>query len=255
MQFQNRVVVVTGGARGIGEGCSRMFAAALGTVAILDRDTVAAEKLADELNQLRTGSAIAIGCDVTDFPALQHSIDHAAHEFGKLDCIVANAGAHPPATALSATSIQMVDDLMRLNFTSTFAACQFALPHLRKTRGSIVIMSSMTALLGQPMSSAYCASKAAQLGLMRGLAVELGTEGIRVNAICPSNVDTPLMRDWAATLPDPASALQRVSAVQVLGRMASIDEIGRIAVFLASDAASFITGQAIQAEGGASLDY
>jgi NAD(P)-dependent dehydrogenase (short-subunit alcohol dehydrogenase family) len=157
--------------------------------------------------------------------------------------------------SIDETSIERMDRLMRLNYTATFAGCQFAIPHLRKTRGSLVIISSMVALLGQNQSTAYCATKAAQLGLMRALAVELGPAGVRCNAICPSNVDTPLMRDWAATLPDPQSALDRVAAVQVLGRMATIEEIGRIALFLASDAASFITGQAIQAEGGASLDY
>ena len=91
--------------------------------------------------------------------------------------------------------------------------------------------------------------------MTKSLAIELGPAGIRVNAILPSNIDTPLMRDWAATLPDPASAWNRVSAMQVFGRMGTIEEMGEVALFLASDASSFITGQAIEAEGGASLDY
>ena len=111
------------------------------------------------------------------------------------------------------------------------------------------------AIIGQPESSAYCATKGAQLSLTKALAVELGKHGIRVNCICPGNVDTPLMRDWAATLPDPASALERVSSLQVFGRMGTSEEIGKIALFLASEDASFLTGQAIEAEGGASLDY
>ena len=93
------------------------------------------------------------------------------------------------------------------------------------------------------------------IGLTKALAVELGPEGIRVNAILPSNIDTPLMRDWAATLDDPDSALKRVSDMQVFGRMGTSQEMGRIALFLATDASSFVTGQAIEAEGGASLDY
>ena len=113
----------------------------------------------------------------------------------------------------------------------------------------------MTAVLGQEHSAAYCATKGAQVSLTRSLAIELGREGIRVNAILPSNIDTPLMRDWASTLPDPASALKRVSSMQVFGRMGTIAEMGEIALFLACDDSSFITGQAIEAEGGASLDY
>jgi NAD(P)-dependent dehydrogenase (short-subunit alcohol dehydrogenase family) len=144
---------------------------------------------------------------------------------------------------------------MRVNYISTFAGARYALSHLRKTKGTIVNVSSMTAVLGQDQSSAYCATKAAQVGLTKALAVELGPEGIRVNAILPSNIDTPLMRDWAATLDDPDSALERVSALQVFGRMGTSEEMGRIALFLATEDSSFLTGQAIEAEGGASLDY
>ena len=156
---------------------------------------------------------------------------------------------------IDATSVEFMEDLMRINYISTFAGSRYAVPHLRKTRGTIVNISSMTAVLGQEHSTAYCATKGAQVSLTKSLAIELGPAGIRVNAILPSNIDTPLMRDWAATLPDPASALNRVSAMQVFGRMGTIEEMGEVALFLASDESSFITGQAIEAEGGASLDY
>jgi L-fucose dehydrogenase len=148
-----------------------------------------------------------------------------------------------------------MEELMRINYLSTFAGAKYALPYLKKTKGTIINMSSMTAVLGQEHSTAYCATKAAQVGFTKSLAIELGPFGVRVNAILPSNIDTPLMRDWAATLPDPESALERVSKLQVFGRMGTIEEIGRIALFLATDDSSFLTGQAIEAEGGASLDY
>lgn len=255
MRFHQRAVVVTGGSKGIGEGCCRVFCAEGGLVAILSRGREAGEALAAELNRTGPGRAIYIACDVANHLPLRQAIDQAAAKFGRLDCIINNAGAHPPATPLGETSIEAVEELMRLNFTSTFAGCKYALPHLRKTKGTIINMSSMVALLGQDQSSAYCSTKGAQLGLTRALAMELGHEGIRVNAICPGNVDTPLMRDWAATLPDPASALARVSGLQVSGKMGTSEEIGRIALFLATDDSSFLTGQAIQADGGASLDY
>lgn len=255
MRFHNKAVVVTGGSKGIGEGCCRVFCAEGGLVAILARGRDAGEKLAAELNQQGPGRAIFIPCDVAEPDQLQAAIESTVAEFGRLDCIINNAGTHPPATPIDQISIEDMERLMRINYVSTFAGCKFALPHLRKTRGTIINMSSIVALIGQPESTAYCATKGAQLGLTKSLAVELGREGIRVNAICPGNVDTPLMRDWAATLPDPKSAMDRVAALQVFGRMATGDEIGRIALFLATDDSSFLTGQAIEAEGGACLDY
>lgn len=255
MRYQGKAVVVTGGSKGIGEGCSRVFAAEGGMVAILARGVEAGTALANELTSKGPGRAIFLQCDVADPELLRMAIDTAASEFGRLDCIINNAGSHPPATPIDDTSIEMMESLLKLNYISTFAGCKYALPHLRKTKGTIVNISSLVALIGQPESSAYCATKGAQLGLTKSLAVELGKEGVRVNAICPGNVDTPLMRDWAATLPDPASALERVSALQVFNRMGTSEEIGRIALFLATEDSSFLTGQAIEAEGGASLDY
>jgi NAD(P)-dependent dehydrogenase (short-subunit alcohol dehydrogenase family) len=105
------------------------------------------------------------------------------------------------------------------------------------------------------MAAGYCGTKAAQIGLTCALAVELGRDGIRVNAILPGNIDTPLMREWADSLEDPESALARVADMQLSKRMGTAAEMARIALFLATDDSSFITGQAIQAEGGASLDY
>lgn len=255
MRFHNKAVIVTGGSKGIGEGCCRVFCAEGALVAILARGREAGEALAAELNQRGPGRAIFIPCDVAEPDQLRAAIERTVTEFGRLDCIINNAGTHPPATPIDQTSIEDMERLMRVNYVSTFAGCKYALPHLRKTRGTIINMSSIVALIGQPESTAYCATKGAQLGLTKSLAVELGREGIRVNAICPGNVDTPLMRDWAATLPDPKSAMDRVATLQVFGRMATSEEIGRIALFLATDDSSFLTGQAIEAEGGACLDY
>ena len=255
MRFASRTVIVTGGSYGIGEGCCRVFHAEGANVAILSRGAAPGETLAAALNTSRPGSARFYACDVSDMGQLEGAIGRVAADFGRIDCLINNAGSHPPATKLADTSLEDMETLMRVNYLSTFAACKFALPHLTKTRGTIVNMSSMVALVGQPESAAYCATKGAQLGLTKSLAVELGPVGIRVNAICPGNVDTPLMRNWAATLPDPASALDRVAKLQVFGRMATIEEIGRIALFLATEDSSFLTGQAIEAEGGACLDY
>lgn len=255
MRFQDRVVIVTGGSKGIGEGCSRVFCAEGGLVSILARGREAGEKLAEELTQTGPGRAVYFPCDVGQHEQLKDAIENTVAEFGRLDCLINNAGVHPPALRLEETSIEEMEELMRINYLSTFAGAKYALPHLRQTKGTIINMSSMTAILGQEHSTAYCATKGAQVSFTKSLAIELGPAGIRVNAILPSNIDTPLMRDWAATLPDPQSALNRVSELQVFGRMGTIEEMGRIALFLATEESSFLTGQAIEAEGGASLDY
>jgi len=255
MRFRDRVALITGGSHGIGAGCVRVFSEEGARVAIVDRDESAGNQLATELAQQHGAKILVIGCDVADAASLQSAIDRTAEHFGRLDCLINNAGIHPPATSIDETSLDDLDSVLRINFVSTFAGCKFAAPHLRKTQGTIINMSSMTAVLGQENSAAYAASKGAQLSLTKALALELGRDGIRVNAVLPSNVDTPLMRDWAATLDDPESALQRVADLQVSRRMATPEEIGRICLFLATDDSSFITGQGICADGGASLDY
>ena len=255
MRFSDRVVIVTGGAKGIGAGCCRVFASEGARVSILDRDAAAGRALAGELTASGPNRALFLECDVSRHEQVRNAIEQTVAEFGRLDCIINNAGIHPPATSIDETSVESMEDLLQVNYISTFAGAKYAVPHLRRTRGTIINISSMTAVLGQDQSSAYSASKAAQVGLTKALAVELGREGIRVNAILPSNIDTPLMHEWAATLDDPDSALARVAALQVFGRMGTPEEIGRVALFLATDDSSFVTGQALEVEGGASLDY
>ena len=255
LRFQNRVVIVTGGSKGIGEGCARVFCAEGGWVSILSRGQDAGEKLAAELTKTGPGRAVYFPCDVGRHEEIKQAIEQSVAEFGRLDCLINNAGVHPPALSLEDTSIEDMEELMRINYLSTFAGAKYAMPYLKQTKGTIINMSSMTAILGQEHSTAYCATKGAQVSFTRSLAIELGPLGIRVNAILPSNIDTPLMRDWAATLPDPNSALERVAKLQVFGRMGTIEEMGKIALFLATEDSSFLTGQAIEAEGGASLDY
>lgn len=254
-RFASKVVIVTGGAKGIGAGCASVFCEEGGRVVILDRDVSTGNETAARLNASGPGDARCFTCDVSDPVAFQQVIDEVARSYGRIDCLINNAGIHPPATTIDDTSFEMLEQVLRVNFLSTFAGAKFAVPHLRTTRGTIVNISSMTAVLGQDRSSAYASTKAAQVGLTKSLAIELGPQGIRVNAILPSNIDTPLMHEWAATLDDPQSALARVAALQVFGRMGTPEEIGRIALFLATDDSSFMTGQALEAEGGASLDY
>lgn len=254
-RFLDRVVIITGGASGIGQGCAEVFHGEGGRVVILDRDQTAGRKLADELNQIADDRAHFIGCDVANASQLINAISQAASRWQRLDCLINNAGIHPPDTPIEQTDDQLLHDVFQVNFVSTFTASRTALPLLKPHVGSIINMSSMTAVLGQKNSTAYSASKGAQLSLTKSLALEAAPFGVRVNAVLPGNVDTPLMRSWAATLSDPNEALAKIAALQPLGRMASPQEIGRVCLFLATEDASFITGQGLHVDGGASLDY
>ena len=251
MRFKDRTVIVTGGAKGIGAGCVEVFAAEGAMVAIVDRDLQSARLLAQQF----PNQSIAIQADVMHAEQVQAAIEETVRWTGRIDCLVNNAGIHPPDTPIEQMPPVEALRVMQVNFLSTYSGAYHAMKYLRLTRGTIINISSMTAVLGQKNSTAYAASKGAQLAFTKALALEAAGDGVRVNAILPSNVDTPLMRQWASTLSDPDAALQRIAALQPLGRMAAPQEIGRVCLFLATDDSSFITGQGIEVDGGASLDY
>ena len=253
MKLQGKVAVITGGSKGIGFGCARVFAGHGCSVVIGARGEEAGRAAEKELVDAGH-AALFVPCDVTREEDIGRLIEAAVERFGRLDCLVNNAGWHPPDSTIDDTSVDDFEGLLRLNLTSTFLGCKAAVPHLRKTRGTILVISSAVALIGQAASVGYVTTKAGQIGLTRALAVDLAPEGIRVNAVLPGAVRTPLMEDWAKTQgDDPEAFLAAADRNHPMGRMGTIDEIGQLCAFLASDEASFITGQAISAEGGALL--
>ncbi len=254
MKLKDKVAIITGGSKGIGLGCARVFAKYGCTVVMVSRGQEAGEAAEKELTDAGYAAHFC-RCDVTSEADMHSAIDGTAERFGRLDCIVNNAGWHPPTMTIDQTTVDDYEKLLRLNLTSTFMGCKFAIPHLRETRGSIINMSSEVALIGQAAAPSYVSTKAAQIGLTKALAIDLAPQTVRVNAVCPAGVLTPLMRQWADTQFDPKAALEIVDSWHLLGRMATIDEIGEVCAFLASQEASFITGQAICPDGGAPLGY
>ena len=254
MKLKDKVAVITGGSKGIGLGCARVFSGYGCTVVLAARGEedgrIAEKELTDAGRQ-----ALFVRCDVTNEQDMRALIGTTVERFGRLDCMVNNAGWHPPAMSIDETSIDAFEQLLRLNLTSTFMGCKFAIPHLRRTRGSIINMSSEVGLIGQALAPGYVSTKAGQAGLTRALALDLAADGVRVNAVCPAGVMTPLMREWADTEYDPEAALKMVAGWHPLGRMATIEEIGEVCAFLASNEASFVTGQTICPDGGAALGY
>ena len=254
MKLQGKVAVITGGSKGIGLGCARVFTKHGCAVVLAARTVAAGQAVAADLTEAGH-TAEFVRCDVTSESDLRSLIDGAAERFGRLDCIVNNAGWHPPEMTIDQISVEDFECLVRLNLTSTFMGCKFAVPHLSKTQGSIVNMSSEVGLQGQEAATSYAATKAGQIGLTKALAIDLAPVGVRVNVVCPAGVMTPLMQEWAETRPDPAAALRQADQVYPMGRIARIEEIGEVCAFLASQEAPFITGQAICPDGGFTLGY
>ena len=254
MKLHDKVAIITGGSKGIGLGCARTFARHGGTVVLAARGREVGETVQQELVDAGH-TALFVPTDVTSQSDMQSLIDTAVERFGRLDCMVNNAGWHPPTMTIDQTSVEDYEQLLRLNLTSTFNGSKIDVPHLRKTRGNIINMSSEAAIIGQAAAPGYVTTKAGQIGLTRALALDLAPEGIRVNAVCPAGVMTPLMQDWADSQYDSKAALEMVDSWHPIGRMATIDEIGEVCAFLASDEAAFITGQAICPDGGAALGY
>lgn len=252
MKFAGKTALVTGAAKGIGRATALAFARAGAHVALIDRDCVALAEAVHEAGH--PDYALAITADVAQSDEVANAVAQTLERFGRLDVLVNNAGIHF-ARAIDQYTDEEWNRLLAVNLNGAFYAIRAAVPALRKTRGSIVTVSSMTALVGQDHAAAYVASKGALVSMTKALALELASDGIRVNCVCPAGVDTPLMRTWAETLPDPAEVLRSQADMHLLKRLARADEIAAVIAFLASDEASFITGAVVPVEGGATLGY
>ncbi len=248
-----RTVLITGAGKGIGLATAQQFAKAGAAVALVDRDRQAVADAAAEIER-EGGRCLAVAADVSSSADVARAVERSVSTFGSLDVVVNNAGIHF-ARAIDEYTDEEWDRILAVNLKGPFHVVRAALPALRQSKGTIVFVASMTALVGQDRGAAYVASKGALVSLTKALAIELAPDGIRVNCVCPAGVDTPLMREWAATLPDPAAVLRGQAEMHLTNRLATPDEIASTILFLASPAASFITGVALPVEGGATLGY
>lgn len=250
MKLQNQIAIVTGGAKGIGAGIVRAFAAEGAYVVIADLDDGAASELIAEV-----GTAVTyFKTDVSDSSQVQKLIAATVETKGRLDIVVNNAGYHI-SKSVEHTGEDEWDYLINTNLKSTFLCCKYSIPHLRRTKGRVINISSMVGLVGQRDAGAYSASKGGQIAMTKNMALDLAADGIRVNAICPGWVATPLVEDWFGQQPDPEAARTYIYGVHPLGRISTIEEIGKAAVFLASNDSSFVTGTALELDGGVTLGY
>ena len=254
MTFDGKTALVTGAARGIGHAVALHLAREGANVALIDRDRSAVEAAAAEVHKVRAGAALALTADVSSSTDVARAVGAATAQFKSIDILVNNAGIHF-ARALDAYTDDEWQKIFAVNVNGAFYMTRAALPALRRARGVIVMVSSMTALVGQDKGAAYVASKGALVSMTKALALELAPDGIRVNCVCPAGVDTPLMRSWAATLPDPEAVLRGQADMHLLKRLATPGDIAAAIAFLASPAAAFMTGTIMPVEGGATLGY
>jgi NAD(P)-dependent dehydrogenase (short-subunit alcohol dehydrogenase family) len=254
MSYAGKVVLVTGGSKGIGEGCVRVFAAAGAKVVFCARGEKAGLALEKAVNKKGPGSALFLPCDVSKVDQVEGVVDETVKRFKRLDCLINNAGWHPPHRPIDDFTPQDFRDLLELNLVSIFAACRRALPHLRKTKGNIINLSSLVGQMGQLHATTYVATKGAITAFTKALAVDEAAHDVRVNCVSPGNIWTPLWEQAVEGAPDPKQARADGDAAQVLGRMGTIEEAGKLCLFLAADA-TFTTGVDHVLSGGAELAY
>lgn len=247
--FYNRVAVVTGGVKGIGDACVRALVEANARVAVLDVDEDAGRQLCAELGD----AARFFATDVSQGGAVERAFEAIQAHMGAPTLLVNNAGIQHYGT-VTETSEEEWDRVLGINLKSLFLCSKAALPFmLERGGGAIVNMASVQSFVSQARVAPYTTSKTAILGLTRSIAIDYAPR-VRCNAVCPGSIDTPMLRNAVALSPDPGAVLEECRAGNPLGRIGTPAEIADLVLYLLSDKAAFITGQAIRIDGGLGLE-
>jgi len=246
MQLADRVAIITGGASGIGRATALLFAREGAAVIIADCNQPSGQAAAAEIEQ-SGGRAVFEPADVTLAADCRRIVDRAIKEFGRIDILFNNAGIIRRSTILD-LSEEDWDRVMAVNVKSIYLLSREVIPHLQKQGGTIINTASGWGLTGGAKAAAYCASKGAVVLLTKAMAVDHGPQNIRVN--CTGDTDTAMLRGEAKQLGEPDARFLADAANRPLGRIGRPEEIARAALYLASDAASFVTGTALVVDGG-----
>ena len=246
-----KVIVITGGADGIGRECAFAYVRDGARVAILDNNLEAAKATAAELG----GRNVAFFADVGDGPSVQAALRSALQEFGRIDAVHNNAGIASPSKPLHETTEDEWEKLQHTNVKSVYWTTRYSFEALCASKGCILNTASMVGLIGQQDHAAYVATKGAMISLTKAMAADYAKYSIRVNAICPAGVWTPMLERWCAEQADAEGIRNYLDDIHLLGACPRGDVIADAAVFLLSSNARFITGCILPVSGGAELGY
>jgi meso-butanediol dehydrogenase/(S,S)-butanediol dehydrogenase/diacetyl reductase len=248
-RLKGKVAIVTGAGRGIGEGVARRFAREGAAVVAAQRTYSEVERVVDTIVQ-EGGSAIPIETDVRDEQRVRNLIDTTLENYGRLDVLCNNAGVGLLRTVVEST-MEEYDYVMEPNLRGVFLCMKFGIPPmLEQGTGSVINVASVASFVGFRRDAAYCASKGAVLMLTRQAALDFAPNGVRVNAICPGFIDTPMLRLYCESQPNPDAAWSEVLAQHPIGRLGTVDDIAGAALYLASDDSTWVTGVALPVDGG-----
>ena len=251
--LSGKVAVVTGSTKGIGEAIAHRFAEHGAKVVVSSRKSDACERVTSDVNGKwgkGTDVAFSVPCNINQREQLEQLVAKTHAKWGKIDVLVCNAAINPVFGSMSEITDEAFDKIMAANVRSNHQLCNMVLPEMvARKDGSIVIVSSIGGLRGSPVLGAYCISKAADFQLARNIAVEYGVHNVRANCIAPGLIKT----DFAKALWDNPAILERSTSTSPLKRIGEPDEIAGAAVFLASKAAAFMTGQTMVVDGGVTI--